>query len=335
MRTIAISMRCMTRPHHCIIHILRSMPSHGPSTLRCASEMLYHYTMKALVHACRSLAGRIIVWSCALLCNGPAFADPALRVAVGVPVLQTFVQRIAGERVETLVLQGSGDPHAFEPSARQIAALASAQLYLSAGMPFENAWLPRLKAINATMKVVHLQAGLPTRTLDDAAGRRPAAADPHLWTDPASAMGMADFIRDRLIEFDPAGEAVYRAGSRDLNRDLSALEADIAAQLASQRGRVLLVFHPGWGYLADHHGLRQLPLEVSGREPGAAQLRDTIATARRDGASAVFLQPGHGDRLAGQVAQELGVPLVLVDPLAADYFGNVRRLVQALVDPSP
>jgi hypothetical protein len=39
--------------------------------------------------------------------------------------------------------------------------------------------------------------------------------------------------------------------------------------------------------------------------------------------------------MAQQVARELGVPLGLVDPLAADYFGNVRRLVQALANPPP
>lgn len=273
-----------------------------------------------------------------LLFTNPAFAGPALRVAVGVPVLHTFVERIAGERVETLILQGSGDPHAFEPSARQMAALAGVQMYILAGLPFESAWLPRLESINPTMQVVDLRAGLPARPSEDLAStdqRSSGAPDPHIWTDPASAMKMVDLIRDRLVESDPDGAAVYRAGSRDLNRDLQALETDITAQLSPQRGRILLVFHPGWGYLADHHGLRQLPLEVSGREPGAAQLRDTLATARRSGVSAVFLQPGHGDRMAAQVARELGVPLVLVDPLAADYFGNVRRLVQALASSPP
>lgn len=280
----------------------------------------------------------LIAALCGLLFTNPAFAGPALRVAVGVPVLQTFVERIAGERVETLILQGSGDPHAFEPSARQMAALAGVQMYILAGLPFESAWLPRLRSINATMEVVDLRSGLRTRPLDGlGAGdlQSSGAPDPHVWTDPAGAIQMVELIRDRLIELDPAGAANYRANSLELNRDLDTLESEIAAQLEPQRGRILLVFHPGWGHLADHHGLRQLPLEVSGREPGAAQLRDTLATARRSGVNAVFLQPGHGDRMAQQVARELGVPLVLVDPLAADYFGNVRRLVQALANPPP
>ena len=295
--------------------------------------------MTSAAHTRRGPAGRLIIAGLfCLLASGSAFAAPALRVAVGVPVLQTFVERIAGERAETLILQGSGDPHAFEPSARQMAAVTGAQLYILAGLPFESVWLPRLRSINPSMEVVDLRAGLPTRPLDGlGAGdlQSSSAPDPHVWTDPAGAIKMVELIRDRLIELDPAGAANYRANSLELNRDLDALESEIAAQLEPQRGRILLVFHPGWGYLADHHGLRQLPLEVSGREPGAVQLRATMATARRSGVSAVFLQPGHGDRMAQQVARELGVPLVLVDPLAADYFGNVRRLVQALTNPRP
>ncbi|HXF08864.1 MAG TPA: zinc ABC transporter substrate-binding protein [Candidatus Acidoferrales bacterium] len=301
--------------------------------------MLYYFKMASTAHIRRSPGGQLIIaWLFCLLTSGPVFAAPALRVAVGVPVLQTFVERIAGERAETLILQGSGDPHAFEPSARQMAALAGTQLYILAGLPFESAWLPRLRSINPSMKVVDLRAELPTRPLDGLGAadlQSSGAPDPHVWTDPAGAIKMVELIRDRLIELDPAGAANYRANSLKLNRDLDALESKIAAQLEPQRGRILLVFHPGWGYLADHHGLRQLPLEVSGREPGAAQLRDTLAIARRSGVSAVFLQPGHGDRIAQQVARELGVPLVLVDPLAADYFGNVRRLVQALASSPP
>lgn len=272
-----------------------------------------------------------------LLFTNPAFAGPALRVAVGVPVLHTFVERIAGERVETLILQGSGDPHAFEPSARQMAALAGVQMYILAGLPFESAWLPRLESINPTMQVVDLRAGLPARPSEDLAStdqRSSGAPDPHIWTDPASAMKMVDLIRDRLVESDPDGAAVYRAGSRDLNRDLQALETDITAQLSPQRGVSSSCFTPAG---VSCRPSRPAPASARGIRPGtwAAQLRDTLATARRSGVSAVFLQPGHGDRMAAQVARELGVPLVLVDPLAADYFGNVRRLVQALASSPP
>lgn len=279
----------------------------------------------------------LTLWFCwsGLLAAAPA--EPPLKVAVGVPVLKTFVERIGGARVETLVLQGGGDPHAFEPSARQIAGLTGARLYILAGLPFEAAWLPRLQAINPDLQVLDLRQVVRTRALDDPWANDAGQArfpDPHVWTDPQGALPLVAAIATQLTALDPAGEAAYREGSRRLSQDLRELEAEITPLLAPLRGRILLVFHPGWGYLADHHGLRQIPIEVAGREPSASQLNRLIALSRQERVGILFLQPGHGDRLARQVARELDVPVVVADPLAADYFGSVRTLVRALAQPA-
>lgn len=292
------------------------------------------------MNAFPSFRGRIVsglLLSIVCLCWHSALpASPmssSLKVAVGVPVLKTFVDRIASKRIETLVLQGSADPHAFEPSARQIADLSSARLYLLAGLPFETAWLPRLQTINPSLQVLDLREVVTTRPLDDPWGNgsgKMQFPDPHVWTDPRNAMALVTAIATRLTALDPAGEAAYREGSRRLIEDLHQLEAEITPLLAPLRGRILLVFHPGWGYLADHHGLRQIPIEVAGREPTSHQLKQLLVLSRQERIDALFLQPGHGDQLARQVARELGIPLAVADPLAADYFGNIRTLVHTL-----
>ena len=294
------------------------------------SSLSRHPRLSALI-----LLGLWLSWT------GGVTAAPgraALKVVVGVPVLKTFVERIGGTRVETLVLQGGGDPHAFEPSARQIAELANARLYVLAGLPFETAWLPRLQAVNPDLQMLDLRQATTTRPLDDpwadGAGGLNRFPDPHVWTDPQGATTVVTAIAARLAALDPDGAADYREGSRRLTQDLRQLEAEITPLLAPLRGHVLLVFHPGWGYLADHHGLRQIPIEVAGREPSASQLNRLITRSRRERVNVLFLQPGHGDHLARQVAQELGVPVVVADPLAADYFGNVRALTHALVQPA-
>ncbi|HET7687743.1 MAG TPA: zinc ABC transporter substrate-binding protein [Candidatus Macondimonas sp.] len=277
----------------------------------------------------------LTLWLC---WSGLIAAAPApVKVAVGVPVLKTFVERIGGTRVEVLVLQGGGDPHAFEPSARQIAGLTDARLYVLAGLPFEAAWLPRLQAINPDLRVLDLREVVTPRALDDPWANAASPArfpDPHVWTDPQGALPLVAAIASQLTLLDPVGEAVYREGGRRLSEDLRALEAEIAPLLAPLRGRILLVFHPGWGYLADHHGLRQIPIEVAGREPSASQLNRLLALSRQEHIGILFLQPGHGDRLARQLARELDIAVVVADPLAADYFGNVRALVRALAQPA-
>jgi zinc transport system substrate-binding protein len=44
----------------------------------------------------------------------------------------------------------------------------------------------------------------------------------------------------------------------------------------------------------------------------------------------VFVQPQFDRRLAAQVAEAIGGRVVAIDPLAPDYFANLRRVADAL-----
>ncbi|MGD8644438.1 MAG: zinc ABC transporter substrate-binding protein, partial [Chromatiales bacterium] len=93
-------------------------------------------------------------------------AEP-LRVFVSVLPQQGFVERIGGEhvRVQAMVQPGHS-PATYDPSPRQIAALAEAELYVRTGVPFERAWMKRIRAANPDMRVLDLREGIETRRLE-------------------------------------------------------------------------------------------------------------------------------------------------------------------------
>lgn len=95
----------------------------------------------------------------------PGRAEP-LRVFVSVLPLQTFVERIGGDQVEVRALVRPGyNPHTFDPSPQQIAALADADLYVLTGVPFETAWMPRIRAANPRMAVLDARSGIALQPL--------------------------------------------------------------------------------------------------------------------------------------------------------------------------
>ena len=66
-----------------------------------------------------------------------------------------FVERIGGGRVTVEVLVQPGQsPHSFEPTPRQMAGLASADLYFRIGVEFENALIPRVQSTMRDVEVV-------------------------------------------------------------------------------------------------------------------------------------------------------------------------------------
>ena len=59
---------------------------------------------------------------------------------------------------------------------------------------------------------------------------------------------------------------------------------------------------------------------------GARALAALIDQANRENIKVVFVQPQFDKRSATQVARAIGGAVVAVDPLAADYVDNLRRV---------
>ena len=284
-----------------------------------------------------------------------------MSVFATVVPLATFVERIGGDRVQVQPMVRAGqNPHTYDPTPRQVAALADADLYVRVGMPLEDAWLPRIRATNPRMRIVDARDGIrlrqtgPAHELDaspapgesghgdapeghghesgghDDHEHDPDAQDTHVWTSPPLAKSMGAGIRDALIGLRPSEADTFKANYARFAADLDALDAQLRARLAPVKQRRFMVFHPAWGYFADTYGLTQVAVEYQGKEPGARALAGLIDRARADGIRAVLVQPQMSPRSAEQIARAIGGRVVSIDPLSADYFGTLRQLADLI-----
>jgi zinc transport system substrate-binding protein len=264
-----------------------------------------------------------------------ALAGTSLSVFVSILPEQYFVEQIGGQHVEVHVLVGPGhSPATFEPTPRQLASLALAHLYFRIGVDFEQAWMERLAAVNPAMKVVDLREGILLRTMERPPGVGLSQAtrmkDPHIWTDPRLAKVMARHICDALNEADPADRNEYEGNYAVLAGALDRLDSDIRATLAPLTMREFITFHPAWGYFADAYGLKQIPIEAEGKEPGPKTLAALIDFARRQHIHVIFVQQQFSRRTAETIARTIGARVVAIDPLAEDYPDNLRRVAAEL-----
>ncbi|WP_089725927.1 metal ABC transporter solute-binding protein, Zn/Mn family [Candidatus Thiosymbion oneisti] len=288
---------------------------------------------------------------------GPAVgrAEP-LRVFASVVPIRTCVERVGGEHVDARAMVRPGyNPHTYDPTPQQISALAKAVLYVRAGVPFEDAWMERIRSANPAMQILDVRSGIDRRELEaqghdgDGDAQGPSghdrhqdrhgqaadhahhhASDPHVWTSPPLVKHLAGVIRARLAELDPAHAADFARNHAAYVAELEALDRELRTLLEPLRNRKFMVFHPAWSYFAATYGLVQIPIEREGKEPGPRALTALIEQARREQVKVVFVQPQFSRRSAEQVARAIGGRVVAIDPLAADYAANLRRVARQI-----
>ncbi len=278
-----------------------------------------------------------------------SIAQAAIHVAVSIAPLADIVQTVGGEQVKVTVLVPPGaSMHTYEPKPGQMKEMASAQAYFSVGDVFDAVWVPRFRSANPKLQIVELHAGIERLPMtahtheDDHArhGRKDdhhheqGRPDPHIWLDPKLVIHMSHAVAQVLAQLAPSqveeffrNQAAYAQRLEGLDRDIRALLAPIPAQR-----RAFLVFHPAWGYFAHAYDLRQIPMEVHGKEPSPKQLAATIHAARQTGAKVIFVQPQVSTKTAHAVAREIGARIATLDPLAPDLVDNLRRAAQAMAE---
>ncbi len=236
--------------------------------------------------------------------------------------LKSFVSAIAGDDFEVKVMVGQGQsPETYEPKPDQISAISTTKLFFRIGVPFEMAWIEKLKKLNPNMRVVDLREGIKVER----------SHDPHLWTSPKLMMIMSQSILNALSQLKPEAKSAYEKRYNTLSDELKELDEEISVKLAPHKKKRFMVFHPAWGYFADSYEVVQLAIEGEGKEAGPKGLMEMIDKGKALGIKHIFIQKQFSDMHAQTIARELGAEILQADPLAEDYFTALRDFTDQLV----
>ncbi|MFW5815885.1 MAG: metal ABC transporter solute-binding protein, Zn/Mn family [Wenzhouxiangella sp.] len=255
-------------------------------------------------------------------------ALPAPTVFVSIPPQKSFIERIAGDLLQVEIMVPAGaSPATHEPTGRQMLALAEAAAWFRIGVPFEEAWAPRIESNFDHLQVIDTRAGIDLIPMGAGEGRR----DPHIWLSPRLVEQQAETIRDALIELFPEQAAAFQAGHADFAADLRALDADLTARFAQLSEPRFMIYHPALGYFARDYGLEQIAIEIHGQQPGPASLTRIIEAARAADIRVIFVQQEFGQSAARAVARAIDGEVITIAPLAEDALENIRDLAEALL----
>jgi zinc transport system substrate-binding protein len=299
------------------------------------------------------IIGVLTVAAITLSASGSATGKTAVFVSINPQ--KYFVQQIGKDLVDIQVMvQPGASPASYEPKPRQMAAIAKTHIYFSIGVPFESVWLNKIASSNPSMRVVQTERGIQKIPMADDHHHRGTAdqretdrhfknehgqagnqgdrgiLDPHIWLSPPLVMIQARTILVALQKVDPDHRSDYEANYKAFISEISMLDAELRNIFSSRHGLQFMVFHPAWGYFADTYGLKQIPLEIEGKNPKPAQLKELIKYADRNEINVIFVQPQFSAKSAQVIARGIGGQVVFADPLAEEWSANLRKVAREI-----
>jgi zinc transport system substrate-binding protein len=101
-------------------------------------------------------------------------------------------------------------------------------------------------------------------------------------------------------------------------------------RFSSGKNKSFLIFHPALGYFARDYGLSQISIEMDGKSPTAANMKQVIDIARKNEIKDVFIQMEFERESAQAVATELGGKVIEIDPMSENWLENFKEMAEVI-----
>lgn len=271
------------------------------------------------------------------------------RIVVTYSILGSLVKEVVGDRADVVVMMPNGaDPHEWEPSAKAIAQLNTADLIVRNGLDLEGGMKHALDRAaeqgvatfvasdHITVRTVGQGEGLPNGDPDQTVG----AKDPHLWMDPLTLKDVITALGPALAERGIDASA----GVATVNDELTRLNDQVSNILAAvpAANRNLVTGHESLGYFANRYGFKLvgaiIPSLTTQAGASAAALSQLAGEVRQLHVKAIFTEIGTPPQVAEAIGSETGVKVIdlATHNLPADgkystfLTDNARKVAAAL-----
>jgi len=260
------------------------------------------------------------------------------RVCVSIAPQAFFVQKIAGDLVETTMLVPPGaSPATYSAKPSQLKNIKESSLYFTIGVPFEKNWLERFTSINPQLKIIDTTKGIDKLPMAHEVGHhedpdhhhKHGILDPHVWLSPSLVKKQVAIIKDTLSVEDPENSAIYEKNYHLFVKELENLQQIISQKLKNIQNREFIVFHPSFGYFAKDFNLTQIAIEKEGKEPSLKYINKVITFSKKNNIKTVFVAPQFSQKSAQYIADHINGTVQSINPLSQEWDKNLIEIAKS------
>ena len=179
--------------------------------------------------------------SCAVNQSSAAQSEK-VKVSVTFNAMEEFTEAVGKDKVEisTIIPDGT-EPHDFEPKAKDLTGLSSAQVFVYSGFGMES-WADKAieAADNKDLVAVEASKGAtPIKNTDADEIKEHGQYDPHIWISLKGAETEVKNIRDGLIKADPSSADYFKQNCDSFISQLESLYSEYNTKFQTTKTRVL------------------------------------------------------------------------------------------------
>ena len=263
----------------------------------------------------------------------PKPKDGRELVSVSILPQKYFVDQIAGNLLQVNVLVPPGSSyHNYEMLPSQMKDLAQSRVWLQVGLlTFEDILKDKLADINPNLSIVDCSQGIiPIAGSEceeeghDSEHDHHDAYDPHIWLAPAESKIIALNTLKALKAGFPAHASQFDTNYAMLITRIDSVTALIDQKLSPLKNRHILIFHPALAYYGRQFEMKQIALEMDGKDPSPMHMKNIVDLAHQQNIHVIFIQKEFDSAFALQLSREIDGEVIVIDPLDYNW---VRQMV--------
>ncbi len=287
--------------------------------------------------------------------------EQKLKVVTSFYPMYEFSKQVGGDHAEVVALiPGGTEPHDWEPSAKDMALISDADIFVYNGIVEEWAEKAVESASNEKRVVVEASHGIDLmegeaheHEEDEAQGEEIRAdeeehgdehgLDPHVWLSPVLAQKEVTSILEAFVKADPANEADYKKNTDAYIAKLQELDEAYKSGLKDVKTKEFVTQHAAFGYLAKEYGLTQVAIAGLSpeQEPTPAKMIDIVKFAKENHVTTIFFETLVDPKVAETVAKEIGATTDVLNPIEGlteeetnnnmDYISVMKKNLEGLI----
>lgn len=274
------------------------------------------------------IASLLLTASLALVACGTSQSKKSdkLQVVTTFYPMKAFTEAVVGKEADVTVLIKPGiEPHDFEPSAKDVAAIQSSDAFIYNNENLET-WVHKTTQDMKNVTVIKASKGIKLLEGDNGADDEAESSnhdhhahvyDPHVWLAPSLAIKEVETIRDALSQKFPNKKAAFTQNAATYLAKLKTLDQAFRDGLANPKQKDFVTQHAAFAYLAQEYGLNQV--SVSGInpevEPSAARLKTLKTFVEKNHVHYIYFEENASDKVAKTLAEEVKVKTLPLNPL--------------------